>query len=318
MLTFRDLQLLVLRYIDEPEDTDTTLALVKDALNRSHRALAGERTWPWMQWPREETLTTTAGTRVYALKPGVGKLLTVYDRDYRQTFPLVSRRDWEALGVNRVDQREIPAGLIYGDWWPVAAQPGGATVSAVSSSASDSGGPTLVIKGITSTGEATTETLTMTGTTTVAGSVTWEHIWGVTKTGTWAGTLTLTSGGSTILSLTSSEEGKQYPTVEFIETPQSARSYLYTAQRTPLKLVNDGDIPDTPYPWSEIHAYDALLDLTAYNSELSTKHQNLWSSRRDSLYNNLLDAMDERIAGSRPRYVRPIGPTRRPFPFTTS
>jgi hypothetical protein len=304
MLTFRQLQLEVLRWLDEADDTDTTLALVKDGLNRSHRRLIGSRTWPFMLWPREESFTTVAGTRAYALKPNVGKLLTLYDYTFNLPCPLVSRREWEAAGVDRTGTQTVPQGAIYGDVWPVSAQPASVTVSVVSSSASDTSGPTLVLEGLNSSGEATTETLTLTGTTPVVSSTTWLHLWKVSKTGTWVGTMTLSASAATILSLTASEYGKQYPTLEFIETPALARTYYYTAQRNPGTLSNDYDIPDTPYPYSEIHVYDCLLDLTTYNTELGAKEQRLWKERYDALMQGLLQSVDEGIAGSRPRYVR--------------
>lgn len=318
MLTFRQLQLETLRWIDEAEDTDTTLALVKDALNRSHRRLLGQRTWPFMAWPREEQLVTVSGQRTYALKHGVNKVLSLYDYDHKQPFPLISRREWEALGVDRIGTVHVPAGAIYGDTWPVAHQPASATVSVVSSSASDTA-VTVILAGLNSNGDSTTETITATGTTPVAGTVTWLHLWSVTKVGTWVGTLTLTSGSTTLLTLTPSESAKQYPTLEFIETPNSARTYLYTAQRTPVTLANDTDIPDTPYPYSELHVYDALLDLTTYNTELGAKEQRLWMDRYDKLWAALVQSVDEGIAGSRSRSVRNLTPTHyRRHPSTPS
>ena len=316
MLTYRQLQLEVLRWIDEPGDTDTTLALVKDALNRSHRRLMSERTWPFMVWPREESLTTVAGTRTYALKSGVSKILTLYDNVLRSTFPLISRPEWENVGVNRVDRQTYPLGAIYGDTWPVAAQPASATVTVTSSSASDTA-VTVILSGLDSNGDSATETITATGTSAATSTVTWLHLWAVTKTGTWVGTMTLTSGSDTLLTLTASETAKQYPTLEFIETPQSARTYLYTAQRTPVTLTNDTDIPDTPYPYSEIHVYDALLDLTTYNTELGAKEQRVWQARYDALWAALVQAMDEGIAGSRPRFVRNLSPSVRPRPYVS-
>ena len=103
MLTFLDLQNEVLRYIDEGDDasTGTTRALVKDALNRSHRQLLTERSWPFMLWPGERSFTTESGTRTYALPHGTGKLLTLYDDGYNEAVPMISRREWEGIGVNR-------------------------------------------------------------------------------------------------------------------------------------------------------------------------------------------------------------------------
>jgi hypothetical protein len=316
MLTYRQLQLEVLRWIDEADDADTTLALVKDAINRSHRRLLGQRTWPFMAWPREESFVTVAGQRTYALKHGVNKVLSLYDSDYGAPFPLISRREWESMGVNRTQRVDTPAGAIYGDTWPVAAQPASAVVSVASSSASDTT-VTVVLAGLNSSGDATTETITATGTTPAAGTVSWLHLWSVTKVGTWVGTMTLTSAAVTLLTLTPSESAKQYPTLEFIETPSTPRTYLYTAQRTPVTLTNDTDIPDTPYPYSEIHVYDTLLDLSTYNTELGAKEQRVWSARYDALWASLVTAMDESIAGSRPRSIRNLNVQRgRAYPFT--
>lgn len=318
MLTYRQLQLETLRWIDEASDTDTTLALVKDALNRSHRRLLGERTWSFMRWPGELSFSTTAGTRVYALKHGISKILTLYDQETKSPFPLISRREWESIGVNRVDTQTYPLGAIYGDTWPVAAQPDSAVLTLVSSSSSDTGGPTVVVSGLDASGDRVSETLTATGTSTATGTTSFSHIFSVSKVGTWVGTMTLASGGTTLLSLTSSESAKQYPTIEFIETPSSSRTYLYTAQRTPTELSNDEDLPETPFPYSEIHIYDALLDLTTYNTELGAKEQRLWQTRRDELWNGLTQSIDEGIAGSRPRFVRNLNIGRRFYPRTTA
>ena len=289
MLTFYDLQQHVLRYIDESESASTgsTRVLVKDAINRSHRRLLGSRTWSFMRWPGEVSLTTTAGTRTYALKHGMSKILTLYDQGTEQTFPLISRREWEAQGVDRVNRQDQPLGAIYGDTWPVSEQcPEDDTqcaVLALSSSTVDAADSTItvVVTGIAN-GDYTTETLNVQHTGDafpVYSTARFSHILSVTKTGTWAGTMTLKHAdvdASTILTLSTTEYGKQYPTLEFIETPSAARTYLYTAQRTPAILSNDYDIPDTPYPFSEIHAYDALMDLCSYNTELGARHYAQW------------------------------------------
>lgn len=304
LLTFRDLQLEVLRWIDEVSDTDQTLTLVKEALNRSHRQVLASRNWPFMLWPNEETLTTVAGQRKYALKPGVSRLLTLWDTEARQFVPMISRRAWEEMSVDRTEQVD-PSGIIYGDVWPVAAQPSSASTLTIVSSSSNDVTQSVQVTGLDGNGEHVSETLSAAGTTTVTGTTSFAFILSVTKVGTWAGTMTLaTSGGTTLLTLTASQAAKQYPTIEFIETPRASRTYTWTAQRIPSTLVADEDVPDTPYPFSALHVYDALLDMSVYNSELGSKHQQVWQTRRDTLHKELLDSVDEVIAGSRPRFVR--------------
>ncbi len=311
VLTFGDLQEQVLRQIDEEADSGTTLALVKDAINRSHRQLLTERTWPFMLWPTEETLTTVAGTRTYTLKPGVGKLLTLWDTEARCLVPLIPRREWEAMAVDR-STTGVPAGFIYGDWWPVKVQPTSATaLRIVSTSAADAhvtATPVQVeLSGLDSDGEFISETLNANGTSQVTSSLSFSFVTGVSKIGTWAGTCTLsTADGTTLLTLRASEAGKQYPTIQAVETPNQPRSYTWTATRLPTTLVNDEDVPDTPAPFSAIHVYDALLDMTAYNGELAAKHQQLWQARREALFNALIESVDETIAGGRPRFVRSL------------
>lgn len=311
MLTFLDLQNEVLNYIDEGDDaaTGTTRTLVKEALNRSHRTILAGRTWPFMGWPSAVTFATVAGTRTYALKHGVSKILTLWDSEMNVSTPLISRRDWDVLAVDRTGQQHVPLGAIYGDVWPVAAQPSSEVVTATSSTDADAA-KTLILSGLNTSGDLTSETLTLAdvgSTASATSSTSWSHLFAVSKGSAWTGTLTLSGAtAGTLLTLTSSEYGKQYPTVEFIETPNGARNYIYTAQRTPAKLTNNYDIPDTPYPYSMVHVYDALLDLTGYNVELGSKEQRLWKGRYDDLMHGLIGSVDESIAGSRPRFVRDL------------
>ena len=309
MLTFANIRSRILRLLDENVNTQAgTTSLVEDALNASHRRLLLSRSWPFLRWPKDQTFTTVAGTRVYALHPAVVKLKYLFDNASRLFLPLISERQWEALGVDRVAEDIEPQGAIYGGWWPVSAQPTAATtLRIVSSSTGDGAGETVILRGLNGSSDIVEETLTAAGTTQVTSTTSFLHVLNVTKTGTWAGTMTLsTSGGTTMLTLLAAEDGKQYPTIEFLETPPTARTYSYTFNRTPRTLSNDTDIPETPFPFSEIHVYDVLLDLTGYNSDTDAKHQRLWKSRYDELWKQLCEHTDEVILGSAPRFVRDI------------
>lgn len=312
MHTFLSQQNEVLRWIDEVTDQDVTRALVKDALNRSYRRVLSSRVWPFMKWPREETLTTVVGQKTYALKAGLNRILTLWDVQNFGWYPLIPRREWEAMAVDPSTPTDYPVGAIYGDTWPCAAQPSGAeTLSVVSSSGSDTG-VTLTLTGLDANGDVLTETVSATGTSPVTTASPFTYLTAITKSGTWVGTLTLSAPvAGTLLTLTPSQYSKQYMTLEFVETPQSVRSFIYTAQQMPRDLVYDNDIPATPFPYSEIHVYDALLDYTAYNTELATKEQRLWAARRDEVMKALEESVDENILGSRPRFVRNVDPVRR-------
>ena len=291
MLRYVDLKNRVKRLMDEASTsdvTDTTESLVEDAINASHQRLCLIRAWGFMLWPREETFTTTAGTRLVALNQYVGRLLHVWDPTAHTFLPMMPRRQWEAQSVDRTNASDFN-GIIYGSYWPVAAQPSTATVlTIVSSSALDTGSSyQVLVRGLDSDGEVQVETIDATGTVTASGAVEFLHVLGVTKIGTWVGTMTLKVGATTMLALGPSQYGKQYPTIEFVEKPSAARTFSYTFTRNPNVLTEDNDIPEIPYPHSEILVYDALLDLVTYRTDVNAAHVALWTIRRESILKQL-------------------------------
>jgi len=307
MHTFAELRTRVLRFLDEATNTQTSMTnLVNDALNASHTRVLLSRSWPFLRWPREETLTTVASTRVYALNHNVSRLVHLWDTTARSFVPLIPYRNWENLSVDRTETVSQPPGAVYGAWWPVAVQPSTPTTLTIqSSSSSDTTGKTVTLRGFNTNGALISESITANGTSTVASTNSYAHLLNVTKGGTWVGTMTLKESSTTLLTLLAAEEAKQYPTLEFVETPSAARTYTYAFQRTPRQLSADNDIPETPFPFSEIHVYDALLDLTNYNTEATTPEQMLWRMRRDDLYKQLCEFTDHTAAiGASPRFVR--------------
>lgn len=307
LLTYLDLQDRVLRWIDEATDQDTTKLLVEDAINASHRRLITSRQWPFMAWPQKQTITTQSGLSFYALNPNANRIYHLWDQTLRQYVPVIPRREWPAVGANRSNVGTPPYGVTWGPNWPVKFQPSTvAAVSAVSSSASDTV-PTVILTGITTSGDIAQDVITITGTTPAVGAVAFSAVTNIAKTGTWVGTLTLKDASANVMiTLGPREPGKQYPTVEFLEDPESGRTMEYNFQRLPITLINDGDIPETPYPYSEIHIYDALLDLTSYNTELGEKEQALWTKRYTELFDGLVTSCDEEIVGAYPRFVRDL------------
>lgn len=306
MLTFAKIRTRVLQLIDEADNTASqTTSLVNQRINAVHEKLCLSRPWPFMRWPRRETFTSVVGTRFVALNPSVGRLEWVWDDTDKRLVTLVPMRAQEPNAVNYTTSVDSPSAM-YGGFWPVKAKPASAGVlTVVSSSSSDASGPTVIIRGIDSDGEIITETFTMTGTTEVDGSTSFTDILNVTKTGTWVGTLTLSDAAdNTLLTLTASQDGKQYPTLEFLEPPRAAHSYIYHFLRTPQELSNNGDIPEIPFPYSQILVYDTLIDLSTYNTEIGISDRQAWEARRKEIMDQLEQAMDEVIAGSLPRQVR--------------
>lgn len=311
MLTYLDLQNRVLRLVDEVENLTTTRDLVKDAINVVHRSVCFAKNWSWIMWPREESFTTVAGQRAYALNPSLGKLRTLWDVSANDFATILPRTQWEASGVDRGSLNRSPSSFIYGSIWPVNPQPTlVGTISAVSDSTLDTvtRGSSIIITGIDDAFIERHETLVLTGTTPKYSVQPFTHIMSVSKAGTISGTVMLKDILHTeIYNVDADEDGRLFPTLEATENPIAGRVFTYTFLRTPRTLVNDGDIPEVfPNDLSEILVYGALLELTGYNTELGPKEQVLWGKQFDRFMSLLVEANAETIVGSAPRTVREI------------
>lgn len=305
MLTFSALQQRVLQWIDEASDTGTTLTLVKAALNASHRRVLLTPALRALTQLPERSVTVTSGQRFTALPQGTAKIQHFWDPNSHVFLPLVPRRQWESLAIDRSNTSDLTAGFDWAGFWPVLAQPSAQTLSLVSSLAGDVS--TLAITGLDSSGEELSETITCIGTTSVASAGTYSLITRVTSGGTPTGTRTLSAGSTTLLSLKTTQTNKLYPVIEWSETPSTTRSLLYQAQRIPSTLTSDNDIPDIyPNELAEILVYDTLIDLSTYNTELGLKEQIVWQKRVDEIQRQLADIYDPAIIGSQPRTVRDV------------
>ncbi|NBP86006.1 MAG: hypothetical protein EBU54_12765, partial [Mycobacteriaceae bacterium] len=74
MRTYKQLQDAVLQWMADESDTGLLLTLVKDALNRAHQNLLNDDRYDFLLWPRTETLSLTAGQKVYTLHPQLSQL----------------------------------------------------------------------------------------------------------------------------------------------------------------------------------------------------------------------------------------------------
>jgi hypothetical protein len=315
MLRYIDLKTRIKRMLDEAATsaiTDNLDEIITDIVNASHRRTCLLRSWPFLRWPREESFVTIPGIRTYALSSHVAKLLHVWDVQLRSFAPLIPLRNWEMQSIDRSIQMDH-SGVIYGGFWPVKQQPTAATVlTIVSTDSADDNTCQLIVTGMDQLGDVVTETLAIDvtdGTTPVVGTVQFLSILNVTKTGTWVGTGTISIGSTVILSLAPTEFARQYPTLEFVETPSSPKTFTYGFMRLPRTLVQDNDIPDIPYPFSELIVYDSLVELATYATTIDPTHVAIWTQRKDAILKQAYEAQDELIIGSQPRVVRDLDGT---------
>lgn len=313
--TYKNLRDQVLRLIDEAGDTGTTLEIVKDLMNQAHQARCLEFPHAFMEWDGDVSFTTVAGQTTYALHQEFDRPKFFKDTTTNQFLVELPKREIDdrnlLIPVNELTTGEYDhLHFYFSGVSPVATQPTSATtVRVVSDSSSDTGGSyQVVVKGEKADGTIAAEILTLTGTSPVTSSTSFQKINGVTKNQNFNGTLTLsTSGGTTLLTLLPWEMGRQYQTITFVEDP-GVRTITYRFFRQPLALVNDYDIPDLRAPYSQILVWDTLLLLGGgYLSDVRADQIMTWQQQQRrwefALHSSLLPGQS---LASRPQSVNSL------------
>lgn len=312
MYSFKGLYMQALRYFDESGDATSSIRqLVKDAMNQAHQLRTAEYPWPFMLWPKEETLTTVVGQQLYTLHPQFGRPLYFINATTRSVVREIPERSLLSSGVNWLEDTGSAQNFYFSGQSPVAAQPSSTSVvTIVSTNALDTGADyQVVIKGIDSAGHLRAEAITPLGLTPVNSASSYSLIVGVTKERSWNGTLTMTSnsGAVTNLVLDAYEYGKGYTQVFIAQTPTTAESIRYRFFRKPLQLVNDFDIPDIPYPYSQVLVFDALLLMASYNPDVKESDKMLWLNQQTRWANALDQAFaEQQTLGALPQTIHDL------------
>lgn len=311
--TFKGIRDEILRLVDETSTNSPSLVnVVKDLVNQAHQQRCTEFPWGFMLWPRAQTLITVVGQQRYALHQEFHRPLYFWNRTSKEYLVEVPFRTLE----NEHDDWNNSSGsaqrFFYSGMQCVAQQPSTTSpVTLVSDSASDTGASyNVVVKGEDANGALRAELITPAGTSSMTGSVSFRTILGVTKAGSWNGSLTLTdSAANTLLTLSACELGRAYRLIELIESPTGAEIIEYRFYRQPLMLVNDYDVPDIPAPHSQILVWDALIALTGgYIQDVPGQTLGIWASKQKEAQLSLYQAManEGQTLGARPRFVRTI------------
>lgn len=307
MLTFSALKTQVLSWLDEAGDTSTTDTNVGYALNAAHDARCQLDRWTFMFGPQLSFSTVIGQTR-YALDPAFGRALYFYLPDTCIFLTEITTRGLETYaGFNTATDG---AGFYFAGMWPVALQPSASSVlTIVSTSASDNtAAKAVLVTGRTANG-IRSESITPNGITPVAGLLAFTEILSLSLSATWAGTCTVTSdsAATTNVVLTAGETARQHPVIQLLWTPGTAIEIDYRFLVTPRRMVNDGDIPNIPYPHSQVLVWDALLLMAAYDSQTDPGRVRVWSDYRDQLELQMRQTyLEGQTIGAQVRYVRAI------------
>lgn len=283
MLTFKNCYDQVMSLFDVVGDTGTDLDVTKAAINRANAQRVQEHGYEWNLSPKR-TLSVVAGTQRYILPyTDVDRLYYAYnvtDKMWLEIVPFSSLPD-EDYRQTTDDYRIVVVGVS-----PVKTQPTTADTITANSTVSEDGAQSVYIEGLDSNGDVISDTLLDGGTSVnTYASVTYMRV-----TGTWVGTLTVaTTGGTTLVTFAPGVVAKQYPIVEFVNIPASAATIEYRYFKRARLMVEDNDIPDIPYPMSNILVYDALLELATYN-ELDSESVNIWRERQRQWLDNMVMA----------------------------
>lgn len=298
--TFKNLQDQVLAWLDEANDTGTTLTLVKNALNNANKMRSTQERWSWMKWDTPVVFNTVANQQLYTLHQ------EYFRPDYfwnRTQVDFVAQFDDNTRAASGADPNNDtgPANrFVLRGRTEVQNQPTSASVITVTSSnpGADANN-TVTIKGDTANG-VTTEKITA-GT---SGVVQFTKILKVTKNGTWTGNLTLTSNGGVVanLFLFPAEVGRSYVQIFFLSAPNQSEPIEYLFYRQPDALVDDNDRPNIPTPFEDLLVWDALLSFAAYN-QYDPSFISMWKDKQAATLLALQQAEDARALEAATSYT---------------
>ena len=312
--TLKDLRAQVLRHLDEDGDTGTTKTLVNNLLNQANHNRAMEFASQFLVWDLPVTLATEVGRQTYALHEEFMRPMYFFNRATKEYLREVPERQLGQEGYRWNDAEGAARNFVLWGRTQVKRQPTSASViSIVSSDAADTGGADgldLFIRGETSDGSVKAEIIAPTGATPALSVNTYVKLMQVTKAGPWTGTMTMTSnsGAVTNLILDYCDLGKMYQQMFLLEDPTAAETIEYRFYRNPIRMVNDYDQPDIPYPFSQLLVWDALIMMSGYNTEMNPQSVGAWRGMQSEMALALHNVMLEgQSLEARVRFVRDMG-----------
>lgn len=307
--TFKQLQDSVLEWMADENDTGLMRTLVKQSLDKSQRRLLTSEQLDFMLSPLM-TLNVTADRKSYALPENFLSMLFVRtggdDPSYLEEIPpkaLLEAEDgfttnegqltrFKIVEINGVQRQPTTAGV-------VVVTPSGGNEAAANG---------VVIQGLDSNGQWVEETLSSGSTwASLTSTTSFQSISNVIKTGsTWTRTITVTSGGVTLLTLTASEWVKQYQQLELVQTPTTSHTLYYQYYVKPIDLVYDYQLPQVPDAYRDVLEYDALLLLPGF-TKATPEEIDIWQRQSQQLHLGLKQNYQQsRSLGARARRIRMI------------
>jgi hypothetical protein len=147
------------------------------------------------------------------------------------------------------------------------------TITIVSGSASDTT-QKVRIKGLVSSAQ-NYELLTLNGTTTVAGTLSFSEVTQISKDNTTTGAITVTdtSGSTTLAVIPRFKYASEYQEINFYHIPDDTYTIAVHGMRRPLDMVNSEDLPDLPEMFHEILVTGMLIRGHAYLFDIQRSNE---------------------------------------------
>jgi hypothetical protein len=310
MKTFKQIQDEILDWMADAEDDGLLRDLVKAAINTSHRKLLTSTRWNFMLWPRTETITVTSGRKQYPLHPLFQSPLFFYNpttdeylEEIEPTGLLESEVDWQD-GEAGEPERYMLTTVANTSAFPATA---GGIVTVSTAGGTESSTNYIVVRGISDGVEIEENLLDANGLgwDTLTSTYSYTDIISIVKVGeSWTRTITVNVGATQVLSLLSTEFGKQYRVFELLESPTASASVYYRFFKKPLTLSYDNDVPQIPSEYADILIWDTLLKMQGY-ARSTPDELALFGRNYAEAEKGLLDTYKlTRPLGARPTYIR--------------
>ena len=254
--TFKDLYSTVLQWTGDADDQAQMRDLAKDAVARSHERRLTSGRFAFMLFPKPQSLVTVAGQQAYSLNEAFLSPLYMQNLTLGQPVNLPPYQNIIDLIPSVSGEAEGPSYATIHGVSKLQKQPTAASRLTVTGE----NGKKVKVYGETANGLEEEELTAPT-----QGSVQFITVLDVTKTDTWTATMTLSAeNGGTLLTLSPTQYGRQFRQLWFPTPPNSSHTLEYQFFRHPKRLSHDNDIPDTPYPFDQLHILDALIELQGF------------------------------------------------------
>jgi hypothetical protein len=267
MLTFSEIVAQVQNMIERSDATFQTR--IKGYVNQRYRNIARRR--PWIGLVRQIQQTQDS-TKDHVILPAyVSQVIDVSQRETPIVLTLQRYYTW---------LKQQPTGPSDGSSFPLRAHPVGrigvitalpstGVIAAVSSDAGDTT-QVLRIRGYDANGVPIDEQLSLNGTTTATGSISFSSTAGLepffSKDTTTTGVITITRDGTTIARLGPEERKSSYMKWHLYPKPVDSDILYLTVKKDVQNLINDEDVVEIQ------HIEDALI-MGAYAQSLEEKRQ---------------------------------------------